>query len=265
MLLLFLSSLFLDKMSKVILNYSVIFDEEQCSLHLAGNRHHAIILGATTSRCLALFIENQGKVLYKKDLLHNGWGKSGTVVSEGSLWQMISQLRKAFEHFNLDARLIITVPRIGYKLSSALVIEPEYQDTLPVHIPDETVGLYLPSSSQITFPIRWLTILLLLNVLLFTLIYAYQSSSLQLSASQPGWHFSHQFGDTAIYVQDHSSSEKHINERAITLMPDGMPAEYIYINHTADKTLKSYFLCRREISERDNGCITSIMVSETSG
>lgn len=252
-------------MFKLILNEIIIFDKDGCKLYRVDNRKNVIDLGSTTSRCLALFIAHQGEVLCKKDLLHYGWGQFGTVVSEGSLWQMISQLRKAFEHFNLDGGLIITVPRVGYKLSRALVIEPEEKMGQVITLPAATELLTLPSLAPVArLPARWLTVwlpLLLLNLL----IYRNQSGPVPLPAMQSGWHFSHQAQDTAIYVQNPDSSAHDINQRVITLMPDGTPAKYVYINHSAEQTLKSYFLCRREIKEQDNGCITSIMVGDSSG
>lgn len=258
-------------MFKLILNEIIIFDKDGCKLYRVDNRNNVIDLGSTASRCLALFIAHQGEVLCKKDLLHYGWGQFGTVVSEGSLWQMISQLRKAFEHFNLDGGLIITVPRIGYQLSSVLVIETEDMPMPLKTLTGETDDLFLPSpprTATVHLPARWLTVwlpLLLLNLLLLALIYQNQSGPVPLPAMQSGWHFSHQAQDTAIYVQNPNSSAHDINQRVITLMPDGTPAKYVYINHSAEQTLKSYFLCRREIKEQDNGCITSIMVGDSSG
>ncbi|OAT23917.1 putative transcriptional regulator [Buttiauxella gaviniae ATCC 51604] len=256
-------------MVKVVLNSTILFDEDLHCLSQVNDGNNFIILGATTSRCLALFIAHQGEVLCKKNLLHDGWGKFGTVVSEGSLWQMISQLRKAFEHFNLDGGLIITMPRVGYKLSTALVIEPEEKLRQVITLPAATELLTLHSLAPVArLPARWLTVwlpLLLLNLLLLALIYRNQSGPVPLPAMQSGWHFSHQAQDTAIYVQNPDSSAHDINQRVITLMPDGTPAKYVYINHSAEQTLKSYFLCRREIKEQDNGCITSIMVGDSSG
>ncbi|MCE0844163.1 winged helix-turn-helix domain-containing protein [Buttiauxella sp. A2-C1_F] len=283
-------------MAKVSLNGTIIFDEEKYTLSHCESESDVIILGATTSRCLGLFIANQGEVIYKKDLLHNGWGKFGTVVAEGSMWQVISQLRKAFEHFQLDGGLIITVPRIGYKLSSELTVERLSiteqaeslsaeiilrADDLPMIVENET-----PSSPDIlsekTAPTkklhkRWLSqplkiglALVLLNLVLLCGFYLYQRLPASLPMLAQRWHFSQEFNNAAVYVQNNKPSMTYLTERAVARLPDniGLPdgtlASYIYINNTSDKTLSSYFLCKREITERDNGCITSVMVDKTS-
>lgn len=284
-------------MSKVLLNGNVIFDEEKYTLTHRNSQNDTIILGATTSRCLGLFIANQAEVIYKKDLLHNGWGKFGTVVAEGSMWQVISQLRKAFEHFNLDGGLIITVPRIGYKLSSELTIEcansleeedgdfaPEemtrHTSVLPVtKEPDEAeLSQVLPaditsSNHSRIFSARVIKIWLIaggVNLLLLTCLYLYQSKPDLLPTLAQSWHFSQQLNDSAIYVQKNKPAMAYITEQAIArlenhaALPDGTQAAYIYINNTSDNSLSSYFLCKREITERDNGCITSVMVDKTS-
>lgn len=117
-------------MTKYVLADKVVFDNEKNSLANINNESDCVMLPTAVNRCLTALIHCKGAALSKKDIMHIGWGKYGTVVADGSLWQAMSQLRRAFDHFGLDEQVIITVPRVGYQLSSAISVEHYPQSRL---------------------------------------------------------------------------------------------------------------------------------------
>lgn len=110
-------------MTQYRLNQSLIFDDEIFQLSSLSAPQVKIKLSATASRCLTLFIERQGETIDKDTLMHECWGKFGTLVTEGSMWKNISQLRQAFQKLNVPYEVIVTVPRLGYTFSSQIQVE----------------------------------------------------------------------------------------------------------------------------------------------
>lgn len=110
-------------MAKYILAKRIFFDNEKNILFDVNNEKDSVNLPAAVSRCLTIFIQKKGVAISKRDMMYIGWGKYGTVVTEGSIWQAMSQLRKSLNHFGLCEQAIITIPRVGYQLSSAISVE----------------------------------------------------------------------------------------------------------------------------------------------
>jgi DNA-binding winged helix-turn-helix (wHTH) protein/TolB-like protein len=61
-----------------------------------------------------------GDVVTKQELLDSVW--PGTMVVDGSLATAVSKLRKALD--DRDARIVLTVPRVGYRLGVEVAEEP---------------------------------------------------------------------------------------------------------------------------------------------
>jgi DNA-binding winged helix-turn-helix (wHTH) protein len=104
-------------MSLFVINQLVYFDNETFVLYTATSPDDVQRIGAIASRCLTQLLEANGQIVSKRDLLTGAWGSFGLEVSDNSLAQVVRQLRVALESLQPGHELILTVPRIGYKIT----------------------------------------------------------------------------------------------------------------------------------------------------
>ncbi len=93
------------------------FDELRRELRLKGR---AVELESKPLELLLQLLRHAGEVLTKEELLDSVW--PGVITVEGSLTTAISKLRKAIG--DDEQTLIVTVPRIGYRLMAAVQRKP---------------------------------------------------------------------------------------------------------------------------------------------
>lgn len=281
-------------MAQYRLNESLLFDDETFQLGSLASPQSPIKLSATASRCLKLFIERQGETVDKETLMHECWGKYGSLVTEGSMWKNISQLRQAFQNLNIPFDVIVTVPRLGYTFTSQIQVEllapsvrvtvdeplPDLagvsevtpldspvNDTQPESIPQHTALPHTPA----TIPRRGIpkvalvicTILVLLNAIAAAGYYLYQSDAKKLGSFDTSEQYRPMAsdGDTKVFLQSPLTEESSYAKVALKRFYDEKPqtlagksVNYLYINKVTSHVVSSYFLCDRPISENDNGC-----------
>ncbi|MGB4074689.1 winged helix-turn-helix domain-containing protein [Pseudomonas sp.] len=129
-------------MSTYVINRLIHFDNEAYVLYTAAAPEEALRIGAIASRCLTLLLQADGQIVSKRDLMRGAWGAFGLEVTDNSLAQVVRQLRVALEKLQPDHELIITIPRIGYKISEQV----ELLDAPPPPAPDE------PPAAAVSLP-----------------------------------------------------------------------------------------------------------------
>lgn len=90
---------------------------------LLWNNDEAIRLKPKTFDTLLFLLENRHKIITKEEIIYEVW--KGTAVSDDSLTQQISQIRKVLD--DREHRIIATVPGIGYEFVA---------DVCPVNLTD---------------------------------------------------------------------------------------------------------------------------------
>ncbi|MBC3219743.1 winged helix-turn-helix domain-containing protein [Serratia fonticola] len=108
---------------KYIINLIIIFDPESRLLILKNNNQLAVGLSNPATRLLAELIKNNKIELHRDTLLKHVWEDYGFSPSSATLSNHISELRKAFEALGTSKDILLTVPRIGFKLDAE--IHPE--------------------------------------------------------------------------------------------------------------------------------------------
>lgn len=103
-------------MSIYVINSLIHFDSEAFTLYRAEAPEEALRIGAIASRCLTLLLQADGQIVGKRELMSGAWGAFGLEVTENSLAQVVRQLRVALDKLQPDHELILTVPRIGYRI-----------------------------------------------------------------------------------------------------------------------------------------------------
>ncbi|MGL6627383.1 winged helix-turn-helix domain-containing protein [Aeromonas jandaei] len=102
----------------------IIFDKFSCTLSLGDNKKKIGSKDALVLECL--FIAGPDGAT-KNDILAFAW--NGVVVTDASLSKSISSLRAVLSELSSDDDIIITIPRVGYKVN---------QEKLFLHNPTES-------------------------------------------------------------------------------------------------------------------------------
>ncbi|HEJ9055888.1 TPA: winged helix-turn-helix domain-containing protein [Serratia fonticola] len=112
---------------KYIINLTLIFDPESRLLMLRNNTQLTVGLSNPATRLLSELIKNNKTELTREILLKHVWEDFGFSPSGATLSNHISELRKAFEALGMSKDILLTVPRIGFKLDTE--IHPETKST----------------------------------------------------------------------------------------------------------------------------------------
>ncbi|WP_260514004.1 transcriptional regulator [Serratia fonticola] len=80
----------------------------------------SIELTKPASRLLCELIENNRNTLSKDVIIQNVWVNYGFAASKANLSNHISELRKALVNLGLDSDVIITVPKVGFRMEAEI-------------------------------------------------------------------------------------------------------------------------------------------------
>lgn len=108
---------------KYIINLIIIFDPENRSLSLKDDNQLTVGLSNPATRLLSELIKNNRIEMARETLIKHVWEDYGFTSSSATLSNHISELRKAFEALGGSKNILITVPRIGFKMEAE--IHPE--------------------------------------------------------------------------------------------------------------------------------------------
>jgi DNA-binding winged helix-turn-helix (wHTH) protein len=105
---------------KYIINFTITFDPDSRLLKLRNQgRSHEILF---IQQSLEL-IKNNKNEMPRETLIKHVWEDYGFSPSSATLSNHISELRKAFEALGINKDILITVPRVGFKMEAE--IHPE--------------------------------------------------------------------------------------------------------------------------------------------
>ncbi|MDR9889168.1 winged helix-turn-helix domain-containing protein [Pseudenterobacter timonensis] len=105
-----------------IFNENIVYDDAQCSLTNCKS-YDSILLPATASRLLSLFIRYQGSTLTREEILNCVWDEYGYKASNNTLTQYVSLIRKNFQLLGETADIIITIPRTGFVMNKEVAVK----------------------------------------------------------------------------------------------------------------------------------------------
>ncbi|KAI3492033.1 hypothetical protein L1887_43576 [Cichorium endivia] len=83
------------------------------SSHDADNKQK---IGLPAVYCLECLIAANGEPVSQEKLIFEGWRRHGIEVSSDSVRRVISQIRKAIKDLNESPDILITLPKVGYRL-----------------------------------------------------------------------------------------------------------------------------------------------------
>ncbi len=99
----------------------ITFDTEEASLVnlLTGD---CIELSATSTRLLSCLLQYREDIISRVDIFQTVFEQYGARPSNSNLNQYISTLRRSLSDLGIEKNVIITVPRIGFKISNEIII-----------------------------------------------------------------------------------------------------------------------------------------------
>ena len=107
-----------------------------------------LTLSNPATQCLHLLIQHHGQVVEREYFFQQVWLNNGTQVTNNNFYQNISLLRRAFKEFGLNDELIITVPKVGIRLSSELEIESRLDASVDPEVPVKRVVSAIPEQKK---------------------------------------------------------------------------------------------------------------------
>lgn len=161
-----------------LINDLILAGEE--GLQLKADSTTEIKLTQQSWRLLSLLILNQGEIISRESLFKMIWEDFGLTSSNTSLTQYISVLRRAFKAIGITDEVIITVPKVGFKLSADIIItridNPPFKEHAPPLVTPKNWLPYVDNSAclktiivKIPRPVMWGALcIIVLGLLLIT-------------------------------------------------------------------------------------------------
>ncbi|MDE9544853.1 helix-turn-helix domain-containing protein [Xenorhabdus bovienii] len=121
-------------------------------------------------------VTNSNETLHREDLLKRVWEDYGFTRSNNSLNVAVSEIRKSFESLGEDPKIIITIPKVGFRFEGVVepIIKQSENNVFPIneseaqlkHPADKTISIRLKNQQikkiryihDIRFPL-WLRFL----------------------------------------------------------------------------------------------------------
>lgn len=141
--------------SKQLLVNDVLVDFSALKVNVAG---HWYSLEAKQLTLLSLLIEHQGEAVSRDMIMTRIW--PDVIVSDNSVSQLVTQLRKSLHDDKHTARFIRTIPRVGYQLIAQISEPPSLLEKVTPaapRMPALFIVLGLVLGGGISYAIQYLT------------------------------------------------------------------------------------------------------------
>lgn len=122
---------------KYIINLSVVFEPGTRILALKNDEKLSIELTKPACRLLCELIENNRNTRSKDLLIQNVWVNYGFTYSKANLSNHISELRKSFVNLGLGSDVIVTVPKVGFRMEAEIHPVAETEKSVPETMTEE--------------------------------------------------------------------------------------------------------------------------------
>ncbi|HIF2548605.1 TPA: winged helix-turn-helix domain-containing protein [Salmonella enterica] len=106
-----------------IINGQIIFSAETNRLFPVEQPEAFIVLPNSASRCLSVLINHHGDVVTMAEFHKQAWGRNNVIVSDQSIYQNISLLRKSLTEAGAAKGIIETQTRRGWMIPEKITVE----------------------------------------------------------------------------------------------------------------------------------------------
>ncbi|PIJ48300.1 hypothetical protein BL250_17690 [Erwinia sp. OLTSP20] len=97
-------------------------------------------ISTPASYCLMLLLEKRDQLVSHEELYECAWRRFGMEVTANTLYQNISELRKALKSCGIQEKIIQTIPRRGFSLLSDNQGEAESKADNPFLVEEKRAG-----------------------------------------------------------------------------------------------------------------------------
>ncbi|QLL13483.1 winged helix-turn-helix domain-containing protein [Pseudomonas chlororaphis] len=227
-------------------------------------------LSQPEARLLDLFLRTPGRTIRREELIEYAW--AGRPVAAGSLNQAILNLRKAL-CYQGESKAIVTVPREGYKIITAILNQREDAPSLPESTSEPLTPRCLKESSLVKIiasrrALAWVIFILIFNASIAYFFYRFSSVGVEGIAVKEEYQFYQKLDDVEYYVaaplvgRDERASQAIANLRKI---PPKIPGKNfrvraVYLNGAVGLRNFNYFICDSRLDERETNCFSYMLV-----
>jgi DNA-binding winged helix-turn-helix (wHTH) protein len=240
----------------------VIFSEQQRILYRGDNQ---LSLNEYASQCLVLLMQHEGKIVSKEQIHDACWGSKGVMVTDASVRQVITQLRKSMNLLDIPAEALETQSRRGYCLHKGYIkneknlVSPSIGTPNPVQTASAT-ATYAAKAPRFSFRQpgnRLLTILFACSVLLSILaynvspFYTFHPVEYKQIKNEDGRYYFSQNGftpDNNLYQTLYRIEKKGSFNSEVY--------RYVYFNRTYSKDYMAVILCKTQMGKEDSHCLS---------
>ncbi|HBY1517158.1 TPA: winged helix-turn-helix domain-containing protein [Klebsiella aerogenes] len=101
---------------KSLINGQVWFDPDELTLNSVQDPTNILNLPIPAGRCLYVLLQNHGEIVTIKQFHEWVWKDNNTIVSDNTVYQNISMLRKSLSKMGLTTTIIETQTRKGWRI-----------------------------------------------------------------------------------------------------------------------------------------------------
>lgn len=143
----------------VYIEDKVVYDPSTHSIYSIDDDSTQASLAIPASLCFLALIQNQGDVVSHNELLSFAWSSRGMSVSQNTLYQNVSLLRKALESFGVTGEIIRTVPKRGFVIPTGFPIKiiDKTEADITADDSEQVINLTSPSDVYVPLPEKWKT------------------------------------------------------------------------------------------------------------
>lgn len=105
-----------------MINNEIIFNPDKRLLYRVGDENNTETLNSPTAKCFLLLISRNG-IVDQATIYSYVWGENESLITPNNLYQNISLIRRALSKLSPGLSLIKTIPRIGFSIDTAVIIE----------------------------------------------------------------------------------------------------------------------------------------------
>ncbi|HBM8320061.1 winged helix-turn-helix domain-containing protein [Enterobacter mori] len=236
-------------------------------------------IGLAAVYCLECLIAANGEPVSQEKLIFEGWRQHGIEVSSDSVRQVISQIRKALKSLGESPDILITLPKIGYRLNVNEFIQDEYihYNLTPIKKDLEKASPY-PLVSKYnkcitTVNKRWkmislFTIAFFINIVIMIVVlfqnYLVSPETIHYTKVSNKDYIKKNIMIEASSAHTEISITKELDllKQSPFWSQDNDKYQWIYINKTYNPRVHNFFLCDKSLVDPDVKCVTRMFWEE---
>lgn len=109
--------------TQYLIEGDIIFCPNTICFYHNNLKKERIPITSSAARLLYFLIKNNGEIMKREELLERVWDDYGLQASSNNLNQCLSTLRRIIKSLGIDKNIIETIPKVGLRIASDIVIE----------------------------------------------------------------------------------------------------------------------------------------------